>query len=139
MELMEKVEESSRNHAERSAESRDLTAAVEEERANLEKHVQKLGKSFNSLLGKRMALCRDLDGALLKHYEQLLKRKGGLAVSAVIKGVCQCCHLAIPPQKFNELIKGEEMMSCPHCMRIIYWGEDERYKSTGSQEVAQEG
>jgi hypothetical protein len=56
-----------------------------------------------------------------------------------MKGVCQCCHLAIPPQKFNELIKGEKMMSCPHCMRIIYWGDDERYKSTDTEEGAQQG
>jgi len=55
-------------------------------------------------------------------------KKGGIAISPVIKGVCQMCHLGIPPQKFNELIKGETLMTCPNCMRIIYWGEDERYQ-----------
>jgi uncharacterized protein len=133
IEIMEKIEDTSRNLAEKSAEGRELTAAVEKERSQLEQRLEKLDKSFKNLLRKRMALCRDIEGPLLKHYEQLLKRKGGLAVSAVMKGVCQCCHIAIPPQKFNELIKGEEMMSCPHCMRIIYWGDDERYKSIGMQ------
>ncbi len=129
IELMEKIEESTRNQADKTAESEELTATVEKERHHLEKHMEELEKTFKTLLSKRGALCRDIDEPLLKRYEQLLKRKGGLAVSAVLKGVCQCCHLAIPPQKFNELIKGEKMMSCPHCMRIIYWGDDEKYKS----------
>jgi predicted nucleic acid-binding Zn-ribbon protein len=36
--------------------------------------------------------------------------------------------MGIPPQKFNELIRGKDLMSCPYCMRIIYWGEDEGLK-----------
>jgi hypothetical protein len=139
IELMEKIEESERNHTEKTKASKELVEAVEKERAHLKKQEEKLEKTFKSLLKKREALCRDIDESLLKRYEQLLKRKGGLAVSAVMKGVCQCCHLAIPPQKFNELIKGEKMMSCPHCMRIIYWGDDERYKSTDTEEGAQQG
>lgn len=139
IELMERIEDSERNQAEKTSESKDLTQAVEKERAQLKKYEQKLEKSFKSLLRKREALCSDIDDSLLKRYEQLLKRKRGLAVSAVMKGVCQCCHLAIPPQKFNELIKGEKMMSCPHCMRIIYWGDDERYKSNDTEQNAQQG
>ncbi|MFO8088216.1 MAG: C4-type zinc ribbon domain-containing protein [Desulfatiglandaceae bacterium] len=139
IELMERIEDSERNQAEKISESKELTKAVEKERAQLKKHEQKLEKTFKSFLSQRKALCSDIDDSLLKHYEQLLKRKGGLAVSAVMKGVCQCCHLAIPPQKFNELIKGEKMMSCPHCMRIIYWGDDERYKSIDTEQDAQQG
>ena len=134
IEMMEKIEDSTRTQAERAAESREMTAKVEKERMELEKHLHELDKTLKTLLGKRQNLCRDIDGSLLKRYEQLLKRKGGSAVSAVTKGVCQCCHIAIPPQKFIELIKGEEMMNCPHCMRIIYWGDDERYKSIGGQQ-----
>jgi hypothetical protein len=139
IELMEKIEASERNKAEKTSENKKLTEAVKKERADLKKHEAELEKKFRSLLSKRETLCRDIDHTLLKRYEQLLRRKGGLAVSAVMNGVCQCCHLAIPPQKFNELIKGEKMMSCPHCMRIIYWGDNEKYKSLDTQQDAQQG
>jgi predicted nucleic acid-binding Zn-ribbon protein len=36
--------------------------------------------------------------------------------------------MAIPPQRFNELIRGEKLMDCPSCRRIIYWGDDGRLK-----------
>ncbi len=128
LEMMEKVEVSSKTQAEKSAESRKMTAEVKKERAKLEKHCEELDRSLKKLLAEREVLCRDIDNTLLKRYEQLLKRKSGSAVSPVTNGVCQCCRIAIPPQKFIELIKGEEMMSCPHCMRIMYWSDDERYK-----------
>ena len=139
IEIMEKIEEFSNGQAAKKAESQEITAAVEKERDQLEKNLKELDKSLKELLVKRATLSSGIDRGLLNRYEQLLKRKGGVAVSAVMKGVCQCCHIAIPPQKFNELIRGEEMMACPHCMRIIYWGDDERYRSIGNEQSAGQG
>jgi predicted nucleic acid-binding Zn-ribbon protein len=62
---------------------------------------------------------------MLKTYDLLRARRAEVAISAVVGGICQACHLEIPPQKFNELQRCKEMMSCPHCNRLIYWGEDE--------------
>lgn len=70
----------------------------------------------------------EIDDALLKKYDYIKERKEGIGLSAVVKGICQGCHMGIPPQKFNELMRGDVLMNCPHCMRIIYWGEDERYR-----------
>ena len=47
----------------------------------------------------------------------------GLAVVPVVKGVCQGCHMSIPPQLFNLLQRGTTMETCPTCNRIIYWSE----------------
>jgi len=41
----------------------------------------------------------------------------------VIDAICQGCHLGIPPQQYNNLIKGDSPESCPNCNRIIYWEE----------------
>jgi uncharacterized protein len=48
-------------------------------------------------------------------------------VGSVIGGVCQLCHINLPPQAFNEIKRGNSLMSCPNCHRIVYWGEDEYY------------
>jgi hypothetical protein len=44
-------------------------------------------------------------------------------VVAVKDAVCQACHMDIPPQWFNQLRKFEELMICPSCHRIIFWGD----------------
>ena len=56
-------------------------------------------------------------------------------MSAVVGGVCQTCHMGIPPQRFNELRRGDALMSCSNCKRIIYWADDAHYQVTaGVQE-----
>jgi predicted nucleic acid-binding Zn-ribbon protein len=36
----------------------------------------------------------------------------------------------ILPQQFIDLQKGEEILQCPHCQRILYWpGEEEAAES----------
>jgi predicted nucleic acid-binding Zn-ribbon protein len=34
--------------------------------------------------------------------------------------------MAIPPQQFNEIRKGERLHLCPTCQRILYYREEEQ-------------
>jgi predicted nucleic acid-binding Zn-ribbon protein len=49
-----------------------------------------------------------------------LAAKRGYAVSPVIKGVCQGCHMALPPQLNNILARMESIEMCPRCGRLVY-------------------
>ncbi len=86
--------------------------------------IRELHKEVQSLNEKRVQLSPNLDEDLLRRYNGLRSHFKGRVVVPVIDGVCQECHLGIPPQQYNELIKGDSMQSCPHCSRIIYWGDD---------------
>ena len=44
----------------------------------------------------------------------------GIAVAAVVDGVCQVCRINIPPQAYIELMRLDAMSLCPNCQRIIY-------------------
>jgi predicted nucleic acid-binding Zn-ribbon protein len=57
---------------------------------------------------------------VLKKYSTLRERRNGLAVVNVLQGVCQGCFMSIPPQKYNQLLKGDQIFDCPTCQRIIY-------------------
>ena len=112
----------------------------EEIKKNLQKENVAVSKKLKSLekvlkgLGKERAhFCQAIDESLITRYDALRRNKDGFAISSVISGVCQMCHMGIPPQKFNELIRGDTLMSCPNCTRIIYWGDDERYKDIGKK------
>lgn len=86
--------------------------------------IRELNKEVQSLNEKRVQLSPNLDEDLLRRYNGLRSHLKGRVVVPVIDAVCQECHLGIPPQQYNELIKGDSMQSCPHCSRIIYWGDD---------------
>jgi uncharacterized protein len=55
----------------------------------------------------------------LKIYDTL-SAKRGYAVAPVIKGVCQGCHMALPPQLNNILARMESIETCPRCGRLVY-------------------
>jgi len=70
----------------------------------------------------RDALARQVKPEFLKKYSSIRLRRG-LAVVPVVRGVCQGCHMSIPPQLFNLLQRGTSIETCPQCARIIYWSE----------------
>ena len=55
----------------------------------------------------------------VKIYDSLAAKRG-YAVAPVVKGVCQGCHMALPPQLANVLARMESIQTCPRCTRLIY-------------------
>jgi hypothetical protein len=129
METAEELERKCKGHKDSLKALKDQ---FESDKDTVMKELLGLEKDLASLQKERNQLCCDFDQGLLKKYLFLKDRKGGLAVSSVVTGVCQTCHMGIPPQKFNELIRGNDLMTCPHCNRIIYWGDDQDFQKTST-------
>ena len=55
----------------------------------------------------------------VKIYDTV-SQKRGYGVAPVIKGVCQGCHMALPPQLNNILARMESIETCPRCSRLVY-------------------
>jgi uncharacterized protein len=55
----------------------------------------------------------------VKIYDTVAAKRG-YAVAPVVKGVCQGCHMALPPQLSNVLARMESIETCPRCGRLIY-------------------
>ena len=127
METAEELERKCKGHKETLKALRDQ---CEKDKEVVKQELLALEKDLEALQKERSQLCCDFDQSLLKKYLFLKERKGGLAISSVVTGVCQTCHMGIPPQKFNELIRGNDLMTCPHCNRIIYWGDDQDFQKT---------
>jgi len=126
IEILEKTEALETSHAANRKRTQEAKQQFRLDHEEIMKQIRSLDRDLDTLTKKRLRISREVDPVLLKRYDTLRERKGGIGVSPVIKGVCQTCHLNIPPQEFNELLRGDKLMTCPNCTRIIYWGEDER-------------
>jgi predicted nucleic acid-binding Zn-ribbon protein len=60
-----------------------------------------------------------VDKSWVKTYDSLAAKRG-YAVAPVVKGVCQGCHMALPPQLNNILARMESIETCPRCGRLVY-------------------
>jgi predicted nucleic acid-binding Zn-ribbon protein len=132
IQTMETAEELERKCKNQKDELKALKDQCERDKDEVKEELLELEKDLESLQREKNQLCCDFDQNLLKRYLFLRERKGGLAISSVVTGVCQTCHMGIPPQKFNELIRGNDLMTCPHCNRIIYWGDDQDFQKTST-------
>ena len=94
-----------------------------EETDKVDEAVKKLNSRRKTVLNKHSKMSQDIKGSLIKRYNKLLKKRDGLAVVQVADGVCQGCFMTIPPQQYNEVRKGDQMLSCPTCQRIFYYQE----------------
>jgi predicted nucleic acid-binding Zn-ribbon protein len=128
IQLMEAIEELQKKCRDNEVKQGELREHFEKDKGRIAKELSGLDRELADLEKKRTVLFQTVDQDLLKRYLLLVNRRGGQAISSVVGGVCQTCHLGIPPQQFNELQKGHILLTCPNCSRIIYWGEDKHFQ-----------
>jgi predicted nucleic acid-binding Zn-ribbon protein len=126
--VMEELEELEEICSENKEKETELRRAFEGDKEEIERELEALDEELKILNAKRDSFTNAIDQDLLKKYLYLRDRKAGQAISPVLGGVCQICHMNIPPQAFNELIRGDSLMTCNNCNRIIYWAEDEHFQ-----------
>ena len=121
LELMEKLEELVQ-------ENKKLTVWLEEQREIAAKKQKDIETAVNASLAnqktmniERDSLVKDIPRASISLYNRVYNGRKGRAVVPILDGICQECHLQIPPQDYNDLQKNERLMTCPHCQRIIFW------------------
>jgi len=98
---------------------RELTASEGSTSAGL----QEARQEHETKLAERTEIAKKLPAPLLKRYEMVHKKKAS-ALARTTDGTCQACHVALPPQFFQKLLRRESLEECPMCHRILYyWAE----------------
>lgn len=108
-----------------SALEQNLSATQEEIRAK----IAGLDAAIAADAAVRAETAKVLPPAIIKRYDRLREQRRGLAVVEARDGSCLGCNMSIPPQMYNNLFRGDELITCPHCNRILVL----------RQTVAQEG
>ena len=91
----------------------DINDKVSVEKAEIE-------KSKGDLFIQREELSRDIEQKVLSFYEKIRIWAGNTAVVPVKKQACYGCFMKLNDKTYSEVIKGEEIVNCPHCGRILY-------------------
>ena len=94
-------------------------------KATLDERLAEANKKLDSLGRKRKKACKVVPPPILGRYEFIRERMENPVIVSVTQGVCHGCHIMIPPQSYNELQKGQQILSCPNCQRLIFWQREE--------------
>ncbi|MEZ4367607.1 MAG: C4-type zinc ribbon domain-containing protein [Kofleriaceae bacterium] len=134
------VEYKRKSVSDREADLRKIGEVLTEAQAKLEAHTKDVESLRGHVAEEEAAIGGQLDLAKAKLAEAVVARdaargpvtaswlktydalstKKGFAVASVVGGVCQGCHMALPPQLNNVLARMESIETCPRCSRLVY-------------------
>ena len=97
--------------------------AAQEELEALARRDAEFTARLRDLEARRSEAAKKVDPALLSRYENIKKRRAGVAVCPVIGNTCRGCNRNIPPQLSIVLRRADSLEACPNCHRIIYSAE----------------
>lgn len=102
----------------------DLKTQVEARKATLDEQLKSAKDRLAELDRERDESSRSIPKPIFQRYEFIRQRLQHPVIVPLENYICQSCHIAIPPQDFNEMLRGEHIMSCPNCQRLIVWRDD---------------
>lgn len=103
--------------------SEALEQATSEERRQIDGYNSELAEmreQIETLKGERDGLKKSVDADMLKVYESLLSKKGGLAVARIEQGRnCAGCHIEFTRTQIDRYQHEEAIFRCEYCRRIL--------------------
>ena len=115
---MDAIEAARARIAEAEQERRSTSAELDAELKALDERDEQLKQELARVRSAREELTRDLDAQLLSRYDRVASRRRP-AVAVVSGELCLGCRVGIPPQQYIELLRGESLVACGSCTRIL--------------------
>ena len=120
LECLEQIERSEASVKKSEIEFRSIAERIQQEKEDVAKESEKGKRDLAALNAEWEQVSAAVAPEIMKTFEKIRKKVGGLTIAPVINTVCQACNMNIPPQLYNELLRYESLKYCPSCQRIIY-------------------
>ena len=113
------MEELSGDIAKKESELAELEGNVATQQGEVQSRVQSLEAGIAADAATREETVKGLPASVMKRYARLRDQRKGVAVVEAKEGNCMGCNMHLPPQLYNTLYRADEVITCPHCQRIL--------------------
>jgi predicted nucleic acid-binding Zn-ribbon protein len=132
LEKMTAIEEVEKELADRSDEINTLDAKRDAALAEFDAQLEKDRGELSTAEAGRAEVFNTLPSNLAAVYNRLTQRsRDGIAVAEVVNGSCSSCFMALRPQMQVEVRRGEQIVTCESCTRILYVAAPETKAAAG--------
>ena len=118
IEVMEAIEQYRRAIDEHTGEFEELEQHLAASEKEAEGRLAEVRERMGRFESQREELKARVPERLLRLYERIHKRLG-MAVAEVTDGFCTGCNMEMMPQAFIELQRGDKLIQCANCHRIL--------------------
>jgi predicted nucleic acid-binding Zn-ribbon protein len=89
----------------------------------LQEQIDGVDSKIKIKLDERKKVTPQLGRTALATYERIRKKCTPVVVS-IRKRACGACYKSFPPQRIQEIRKGDGLLTCDNCGRILSWSPD---------------
>ena len=89
------------------------------QKGEVEERIAGLDSGMVKDTAARDVIVKALPATVVRRYTKLREQRRGIAVVEAKDGSCLGCNMNLPPQLYNMLFRGDELITCPHCQRML--------------------
>jgi predicted nucleic acid-binding Zn-ribbon protein len=119
LELMEQSEALERNVKAAEADLKAQQKHVEEEKEHARDRTAIDQKALEEERSERSSIVGQMTPKVYADYERIRKKTKGNPIADATEGRCDACQIALRPQFFQDLRRGDKIMFCESCGRIL--------------------
>lgn len=127
LELLEKTEKLETNIDDYKKRAEETKEQNEKQLMVLQEKMDSVGTKISMKEGERDNIAVRVPKRTMSIYERVRKNRGGDVVVPVRKRACGACYKALPPHTIQEIKRGNHLITCDNCGRMLVWqiGESE--------------
>lgn len=128
------LEEFDKILGEKAEEINNLESEKTKSLSNFEVDSEAKKKQLEKAIVKRQKVFVTLPKNLSSVYDRLVKRsRDGVAASEVKNNACSSCFMKLRPQLLVEVKRGEQLINCEGCTRILYFVKEEAREAASAK------
>ncbi|ASM35430.1 zinc ribbon domain-containing protein [Campylobacter sputorum subsp. bubulus] len=102
---------------------KEILKEIESLENNSKDEIEAIEKDRKKVYDKKDKLISKMNQKILSFYEKVRKWAGNTSVVQVKKQACYGCFMKINDKTYASVLKGDDIITCPHCGRILYVNE----------------
>lgn len=119
LELMEQSERLEKNVKAAEAALKQESQHVESEKKRARDRTDLDQKELADRRAERKSITDEMDPKIYAEYQRIRKKTKGSVIADATDGRCDACQIGLRPQFFQDLRRGDQIMFCENCGRML--------------------
>lgn len=103
----------------------EVSKETEEIRTSIEEQMKEIEEQRAHVYEQKQKLISEMSQKILSFYEKIRKWAGNTTVVPVKKQACYGCFMKINDKTYSAVLRQDDIVTCPHCGRILYKESEE--------------
>ena len=119
LDLMENSESLDKNVKNAEVHLKEEQQQVEQQKASARDRTAVNQKELQAKRGDRSSIVEQMSKSFYTEYERVRKKTKNSPIADATDGRCSACQISLRPQFFQDLRRGDQIMGCESCGRIL--------------------